>query len=151
MATNISTHKNPSVREASFRGHSVGMKTANTAQVIKAIKKGLPYDAVIKLQKESGFPVEQIAEVVQVPLRTLARRKKAGRLAPDESERLLRFGFIFDKTLELFDGDQAAAQHWLNSPAKSFGGETPLVMLQTEIGAREVDDLLGRLEHGVFS
>jgi uncharacterized protein (DUF2384 family) len=34
---------------------------------------------------------------------------------------------------------------------KGLGGKTPLEYADTEPGAREVEDLLGRLEHGVFS
>jgi putative toxin-antitoxin system antitoxin component (TIGR02293 family) len=40
---------------------------------------------------------------------------------------------------------------WLKSPQKALGGKTPLEYSDTEPGAREVEDLLGRLEHGVFS
>jgi putative toxin-antitoxin system antitoxin component (TIGR02293 family) len=81
----------------------------------------------------------------------LARRKKAGRFEQLESERLLRLGLVFEKSLDLFEGDRAAAGRWLNAPIKGLGGQTPLALTQTELGAREVEDLIGRLEHGVFS
>lgn len=151
MATITSGKTSPAFRRSSSWRQSLGLQAADSAQIIKAIQKGLPYLAVVKLQTVSGFTSQQIAAAVQVPLRTLARRKTAGRLAPDESDRLVRVGFAFDKALELFEGNRAAAQHWLSTPAKAFAGETPLAMLQTELGAREVEDLIGRLEHGVFS
>ena len=130
---------------------SLGIQTTKTEQVIKTLKKGLPYKAITTLEKHSGFTVEKIASVIQLPPRTLARRKKDGRLAPAESERLLRLAMVFEKSLALFEGDLAATQRWLTGPVKGLGGATPLEMTQTEIGAREVEDLIGRLEHGVFS
>ena len=144
-------HKGQPSREVKPRGGSVGIRTGNLSSLIKIMREGLPYSAITVLEQESGISVERIAEVVQLPARTLARRKARGRFAQDESERLLRLGMVFEKTLELFEGDRTAAQRWLSTPAKSFGGETPLSMVQTEVGAREVEDLIGRLEHGVIS
>lgn len=134
-----------------FRGESVGIKAGNMSSVIKKVREGLPYAAIATLGRESGISIKSIAQVVQIPLRTLARRKQAGRLAQDESERLLRLGMVYEKALDLFEGDRVATLRWLNLPAKAFAGETPLTMTQTELGAREVEDLIGRLEHGVFS
>jgi putative toxin-antitoxin system antitoxin component (TIGR02293 family) len=62
-----------------------------------------------------------------------------------EPERLYR------QAVELFEGDVAAAREWLNSPAKAFAGRTPLQAAETEVGAREVENLIRRLEYGVFS
>lgn len=69
----------------------------------------------------------------------------------EESERLLRLSSVFEKAVELFEGDVAAAVNWLVSPRKALGDHTPLEYSRTELGAREVEGLIGRLEHGVFS
>jgi putative toxin-antitoxin system antitoxin component (TIGR02293 family) len=42
-------------------------------------------------------------------------------------------------------------RRWLASPQVGLGGEVPLSFAQTEVGAREVEDLLGRIEYGVYS
>ncbi len=75
----------------------------------------------------------------------------SGRLAPDESERLLRVSMLFEKAVDLFDGDVAEATRWLRSPQRGLGGPSPLEFARTEVGAREVENLIGRLEHGVIS
>ena len=69
---------------------------------------------------------------------------------PDESDRLLRASRVFGRALELFEGDPEAARRWLGLPQPALGGATPLAFARTEAGAREVEDLVGRLEHGVF-
>ncbi len=58
---------------------------------------------------------------------------------------------IFGKALELFEGDSRAAERWLSSPKRALGGAVPSDLVQTEAGAHQVDTLIGRLEHGVFS
>lgn len=135
----------------SRRGQSIGLKEADAHALVKTIQRGLPYSALTSLAEQSGMSVETIAAAVQLPARTLARRKAQGRFTSDESGRLLRLALVFERSLDLFEGDRSAARRWLNAPAKALAGETPLAMVQTEIGAREVEDLIGRLEHGVFS
>ena len=48
-------------------------------------------------------------------------------------------------------GDPIAAQRWLTTRHPALGDETPLRRASTETGGREVEDLIGRLRHGVFS
>jgi putative toxin-antitoxin system antitoxin component (TIGR02293 family) len=103
------------------------------------------------LASATGLPIRDLASFLGIPERTLARRNAAGKLAPDESERLLRIAIVFEKAVGLFEGDVRAAVAWLTTPKKVFGERAPLAYARTELGAREVEALVGRLEHGVFS
>ena len=58
---------------------------------------------------------------------------------------------VSDKALKLFEGDAWAAERWLSSPKVALDGAVPYELVRTEAGAREVEALIGRLEHGVFS
>lgn len=131
-------------------GFSLGLRAANTGDLIRQLEKGLPFRALGSLEAASGLPPAEIAAVIGIPERTLARRKAAGRLSPDESERLLRVASLFEKAVQLFEGDVAGAVRWLTSPKRALGERTPLVYSRSEVGAREVEALIGRMEHGVF-
>jgi putative toxin-antitoxin system antitoxin component (TIGR02293 family) len=133
------------------RGASLGLTRTRTYELIGQIERGLPYRAIESLSAASGLTVHEIAAVAAIAERTLARRRTAGRLRPDESERLLRLATIVEKAVELFEGDVGAAMSWLKSPRRVLGDQTPLAASRTEVGAREVENLIGRLEHGVFS
>ncbi len=124
---------------------------SNVVELTKILQKGLPVEALTQFEKSSGLPMEAICEVVQLPQRTLARRKATGKLKGDESERLYRLSALVESAGRCFDGDAAAARTWLTTSKKALAGETPLELAKSEVGAREVEDLLGRLEHGVFS
>ena len=58
---------------------------------------------------------------------------------------------VFGRAIELFEGDAGAARRWLSSPQTVLGGAVPWDLARTEIGSREVDSAIGRIEHGVFS
>ena len=115
------------------------------------MERGFSYRELEHLRDNVGLSRGELADVVQVKPRTLDRRKKEGHLLPEESDRLLRVSRVFGKALELFEGDPKSAREWPSAPQRALGGAVPLDMARTDIGAREVEALAGRLEHGVFS
>ncbi|MBI1747076.1 MAG: DUF2384 domain-containing protein [Acidobacteria bacterium] len=127
------------------------MNTTRTDALIRQVEQGLSFRALVVFESQTGIPAPMIAEVMGIPERTLARRKAAGKLAPYESERLLRISVVFEKAAELFEGDVAATVKWLTASKRELGDHSPLTYSRTELGAREVEKLIGRLEHGVFS
>jgi putative toxin-antitoxin system antitoxin component (TIGR02293 family) len=115
------------------------------------IDEGLPWQAFERFAENIGLRLTEVAELISLPQHMLARRKAEGRLQADESERLLRLARIFARALELFDGDHDAATEWLTTRKIALGNAVPLERARTDIGAMEVDRLIGRLEHGIFS
>jgi len=126
-------------------------KTTSQRELIQHIKNGLAFSVLESLALVTGQPLPELATRVGIPPRTLARRKSAGRLSMEESERVVRLSALYEKASELFHGDIAGARQWMSQPKKALGGESPLGYAATELGAREVENLIGRLEHGVFS
>lgn len=122
-------------------------KEASIETVREQLAGGMKRKAYDRLKKVTNSSGEELGRVLRIPLRTLARRKV---FKPDESERILRVGTAFQKTLEVF-GDLEKARRWFHSPKRALGGNTPLNYCDTEPGAEEVVNLLGRIEHGVFS
>jgi putative toxin-antitoxin system antitoxin component (TIGR02293 family) len=139
-------------RKVSDKDTLIGLNLISTEKnkLIQNIKRGLPISAFEKIQRELEVSADTLASTVNIASRTLARRKKEGRFHPDESERVLRIASLFDRALQVLH-NQNRVRLWFKSPQKALGGKTPLEYADTEPGAREVEDLLGRLEHGVFS
>lgn len=147
-------HDNASItgrHRADIPGRTVGLIADNPAEVVRKIEAGLPFLAIEKLQKLTGFALERLAEMARISNRTLARRKEQGKFSFEESERVLRLATVIERAIDLFDGDLAAAKRWLETPRHSFGGRPALEFAETEVGASEVRDLIGRIEHGVIS
>ena len=129
----------------------LGLDAFDVPELLIAVGKGFSYRVFDRLRRNTGLPAETLLALLHMPRRTLTRRKAEGRFLPDESDRLLRVSRLFARTLELFDGHPAAAMAWLSASQPALGGATPLDLSSTEVGAREVERLILRLEHGVFS
>lgn len=118
--------------------------------LIKRIQAGLPVRELEALGRRIEIPVEALAPKLGISRATLHRRKTAGRLGPEESERVVRYARLIERAARTFESEEAG-RRWLKSPQFGLGGEIPLEFAQTEIGAREVEDLLGRIEYSVYS
>ncbi|MFO8150864.1 MAG: antitoxin Xre/MbcA/ParS toxin-binding domain-containing protein [Trueperaceae bacterium] len=129
--------------------HDLGL-VPTPSELIAAVKAGLDVRVFVDLARRLGVSEARLAEVAGIAPTTLTRRKRAGTLTPDEGEHVLRLAALLDRAVQVFEGEADAAD-WLRTPNIALGGDTPLALADTELGAREVDDLLGRLEHGVYS
>jgi putative toxin-antitoxin system antitoxin component (TIGR02293 family) len=127
----------------------LGLRSFDTASLLKRLDKGLSYAAFERLKRRLQVSSQELAEAALINRRTLARRKTAGRFDPDESDRLVRIARVFSRAIELFGGDEDSARTWLMRPRRALGGPTPFEMARTEVGALEVEKLIHQLEHGV--
>ena len=127
----------------------LGLRKTDPLSLSAAVRTGFAYRALDRFARETELSLNAVGELIRIPDRTLARRKIDGRLQPEESDRLLRASRIFGLAIDLFEGDRIAALHWLSSAQHALGNATPMELIQTDVGAREVENLIARLEHGV--
>lgn len=118
--------------------------------ILAKVRRGLPY-AVVEALADAIGSRRELAQAAGIPASTLTRRKRAGRLTPAESDRTVRIARVVGLSHALMRGDLDAARRWLTTPHDLLDGESPLQRASTETGARDVEQLVGRLRHGVFS
>ncbi len=128
----------------------LGLKTTDAKRLIDAIERGFSYSALERVRRETGLPLSSIAETIGISPRTLTRRKKEKRLTASESDRLVSLSRLLSLAIDLFAGNREKAFRWFIVPSPALGDIAPLEMAGTETGAREVENLIGRLEYGVF-
>ena len=125
-------------------------KAKHPTDLIRQIQKGLRFSELETLQNSIDLPFEELAAKLCISRSTLQRRKAAGRLSPDESDKVMRLSRLLEHATKVF-GDIEKARAWLKFPQRGLGGAVPLDYAETEVGAREVDNLLGRIDYGVYS
>lgn len=121
------------------------MKTQ--AQVVRG--KAAPLKPFVLAHWATRFsPVE--IDMLVIPKRTLARRKaRRETLTQEETDKALRLARISAEADRVFGGPEKSAR-WLRKSNSALAGRTPLELLRSETGALAVDELLGRIDHGMF-
>lgn len=111
------------------------------------IRRGLPYEELERFVQALDLSQQQIADLLLVSERTLARRRRDGRLTQAESDRLVRLTRLAADAADAFDDDWEAAAEWLVTEKTLLGGETPLKHADTEPGLQAARDMLGVIQH----
>ncbi|MGH9609503.1 MAG: type II RES/Xre toxin-antitoxin system antitoxin [Bryobacteraceae bacterium] len=127
-------------------GHSL----RTPADLESAIRAGFPHSVLLQLMQATDISLKELAAILDLSPRSLQRRRRAGRLDRVESDRLYRFA----RTVALatrYIGDTEAAMRWLKHPNRALGGKVPLESIDTELGARAVENVLGRIAYGGVS
>ena len=130
-------------------GRSLDLEATTVSELLEQLGNGLPTESFGRLQALLGVSQRALAGYLGLSEATLHRRFAEGRFKAEESERLYRYLEVFEKATALFEND-AKARTWLSRPALALGGQTPLDFARRERGAREVLDLIERLEYGVL-
>jgi putative toxin-antitoxin system antitoxin component (TIGR02293 family) len=131
-------------------GKKVLGAVSETEDFVEAVRHGLPYASLEALTRMLGRDVGDVGAVVGIPERTLARRKHQRLLSPVESDRLYRLAYVTHVALATLGGVQAA-RIWMSRDNRALGGVTPLSLLDTDIGCRQVEGALHRVSYGIYS
>jgi len=129
---------------------NVASQDFTPAKVIKSLKDGLLVGELDVLRVNLSLPMEKLVPMLGISKATFHRRKTAGKLDTAESDRVVRFARLLGKAAAVMESLEDG-RRWLKSPQVGLGGAVPLEYAETEVGAREVEDLLGRIEYGVYS
>jgi putative toxin-antitoxin system antitoxin component (TIGR02293 family) len=130
---------------------AIASEPATAGEWAARIHSGLPADSAFAFKEAVGLTNEQLASVLGMSPRTLARLDRAkSRLDLVSGDRLVRSARLFAIATDVLEDAEAAAR-WLKTPQRALAGAVPLDLAQTDVGARAAEALLGRMEHGVYT
>jgi putative toxin-antitoxin system antitoxin component (TIGR02293 family) len=121
---------------------------ASPSEAVDLVGRGLPWREADALAAALGVTLEKLAALADIPSATFFRRKSARRFTSRESDHLMRFMRLWWLALDVFE-DEDGARRWLGAPQVGLAGRVPLEYASTEAGAREVEDLLRRIDFGL--
>lgn len=133
-----------------FYGKSIGITVEHPTELISILKSGLPFKSFEVLRDNLAITEKSLVKILQLTASELHERKVRGYFHRDESERLYRVARLYDRAYELF-ADQEMLRSWIKMPKLALAGMSPIYYADLEPGAIEVDDLIGRLQYGVYS
>ena len=128
----------------------LGRTLASDCDLREAIREGFPPAVVEELMRASGLSLKELAQSLDLSPRSLQRRRRSGRLARFESDRFYRLARIVALARQSL-GNPELAMRWLKRSNRALGGLAPIAAIDTEPGARQVENVLGRIAYGGIS
>jgi putative toxin-antitoxin system antitoxin component (TIGR02293 family) len=148
--TQVVENRNPGIVRSCVHGAPGSGKSQAVPKLIQSLKAGLPVRELDDLRSSLDLPMDRLVPMLGISKATLHRRKISGRLDPAESDRVVRFARLLGQAALVMESLENG-RRWLTCPQVGLGGAIPLEYAETEVGAREVENLLGRIEYGVYS
>ena len=129
---------------------TLGRNLASQSDLSQAIRDGFPPAVVEQLMRASSLTLKELSDALDLSPRSLQRRRRSGRLARFESDRLYRLARIVALAQHSL-GDRQRAARWLKRSNRALGNVAPISVIDTELGARLVENVLGRIAYGGIS
>jgi putative toxin-antitoxin system antitoxin component (TIGR02293 family) len=125
------------------------LQATSFAELRDAVHSGLPFSAFLALTSQLEISPHHLTAFFGIPPRTIARRKEVRHLNLQESDRLYRVANTLSQAAEVL-GSFDKGREWLKTPNRALGCEMPLDLLDTDINTRQVEEVLLRLNYGIF-
>lgn len=129
---------------------TLGRSLRTESDLEAAIRDGFPRAVVDEVMQAADLTLKELAASLDLSARSLQRRRRVGRLARYESDRVYRLARIVALAKYYLGGPEIATR-WLKRPNRALGGRIPLALIDTEPGARMVENTLGRIGYGGIS
>lgn len=117
--------------------------------LVESSRQGLLRAEVDEVAALVGLTDKEMAYALNMTARNLHRVRDEQRFGIDASERLLLLRNLLLHALDTFEGRKATVLGWLRTPIRELDYQTPLQLLDTVTGFGLVDDVLGRIDHGI--
>lgn len=137
-----------SVGANEFWAFSACRYSLNESERLRQIKSGFPAHLFLAMRHTFNLQDPGLALLLNASISTLERRVREHQsLDTVASERLDRIASVSLQAEEVFE-DRVAAAQWLSKPNKALGNNAPILLCETEIGAKQVRRVLQALEWG---
>lgn len=130
--------------------HLLSIPLKSDLDLIALTRKGIPKNVLMMLCSLINIPLEKMSKLLHISLRTIQRKSDTDLLNSYTTEQILEIAEVITKGIEVF-GTIDAFNHWLSSEIHALNGHKPIDYLDTSFGTGMLLDILGRLEHGVYS
>ncbi|GAB1462774.1 hypothetical protein MASR2M52_07850 [Pedobacter sp.] len=118
--------------------------------LVNVARKGIAKKNLLALAKKLSLTIEELADILHISERTLQRYTPSTLIKTEHADRAIELAKLYERGAEVL-GSHEAFNRWLRNSNYSLKSQIPLTLLDTSIGFTMVLDVLGRIEHGVYS
>jgi len=126
----------------------VGRGVRSPQDLAERVREGLPFTALAAVMEQYGISRDVLCDILHLSRRNFLRRREQKRLSTTESDRLYRLARVLAHANRVLE-EPAQSAEWIQTPNTMLGEQQPLTLLDTDIGVQQVDQVLGRIEHGI--
>ena len=129
--------------------NTVSLLNDPAARYLKA-NEGISKLDFLSIAEMTGLNLTEFSALLPVSRRTIEKVKDQELLSPVVSDRVLQIAALYQHGIDVL-GDLGSFKEWLSSPLIALGNKKPIEFMNNDTGISIINDLLGRIAHGVYS
>jgi len=123
----------------------------NSYDLILLSRTGITKASAESVISFTGMSKKSFAEdILNISIKTLERKQDDEKLDKRTSSLVIEVARVLEHTYQVFT-DREKVLGWLSKPNKALHGESPLSLFSIPTGIGMVEDVLTRIEEGVYS
>lgn len=130
--------------------YAASVATLTPIEKMQMAQKGVNKIYLEKFKDMANLDYQKLATALAVTRATLINKKKQEKFNASLSERIVGLADLYDYGFKVFE-DKEKFNRWMVAPNKALGGKAPFDIINSQFGREEVKNILGRIEHGVYS
>jgi len=125
-------------------------KPTSHLDFLTAGSRGIPKLSVTNLSEVLNVPMKDMAVLLNLSYKTLGRKKETDPLDTLASSLSIEIANTITKGLSVFE-DSDKFNRWLHKENRALKGQMPFNLLNTPTGIKVVNQVLGRIEEGIYT
>jgi len=117
--------------------------------LINIARSGIQTKYISKIQTYTSLSDKELSSLLPISQRQLFRYTPSHKLNKEITAHLIQLLEMFQKGFTLFGEEKFKI--WIRTPNKVLSNNQPLEIMDTSIGIEMIEDVIGRIEHGVYS
>lgn len=155
MPSNSKHIENSFVHEAPtsyyYEGNAaIPLKDLTAIQKMNIVRRGITKSYLVQLKNTTALDYDALAQALSVTRSTLINKKGDQKFNDSLAERIVALADLYSFGYEVFDNEEHF-NDWMSHPNQALGGKPPFDFIDNQYGREEIHNLIGRIEHGVYS
>jgi len=151
MATRAITKKsNSRTSKAKTSGYKRLLQLKSNFEKMEQVRSGISKSVLVEIKNHINMDYDNLSTILGTTKTTIHNKKNDDTFSPAVSEKIVALADLYEFGYTVFE-DKLNFEKWIQTPNKALGSRKPLELLDTIFGIEEVTNIIGRIEHGVYS
>ena len=131
--------------QALLKSESINQRT----DLISIVRTGIQTKYISNIKEFTSLSDKELSSILPISQRQLVRYSDSHKLNKEITSHLIQLIEMFQRGFKLFGKEKFKL--WIRTSNKVLNNNKPIEIMDTSIGIEIIEDIIGRIEHGVYS
>lgn len=128
--------------------HLIGLKS--NFEKMEQVRSGISKSVLVEIKNRINIDYDSLSIIIGTTKTTIHNKKNDEKFSSTVSEKIVALFDLYEFGYSVFE-DKLNFEKWIQTSNRALDNKRPIELLDTIFGIDEVKNIIGRIEHGVYS